>query len=66
MKIFKKHGPKEKFKPNKNHQVVVLLEKEELGMPPDWVERLAMVPVVEVLGLKSSCSGILAQYPVLQ
>jgi hypothetical protein len=45
---------------------VVLLEKEELGMPPEWVEHLAMVPVVAVLGLKSSCSGILAQYPVLQ
>jgi hypothetical protein len=46
--------------------LVVLLEQEEPGLPQEWVEHLELVQVAEVLGSKSSCTGILAQYQILQ
>jgi hypothetical protein len=46
--------------------LVVLLGQEEPGLPQERVEHIELVPVAEVLGLKSSCTGILAWYQVLQ
>ncbi len=42
------------------------LVKEEPGLLQEWVERLELVPVAEVLELKSNCTEILVLYLVLQ